>query len=57
MMYVDGLIIGVKSNNHIMGGMIRFEFMEMIVRIAKLRNKEMGSESEKNIISLGPQSN
>lgn len=45
--YVDGLMIGVKSNNPITGGMIRYEFMEMIVRIAKLRFKEMGNENEK----------
>ena len=45
--YVDGLMIGVKSNNPITGGMIRYEFMEMIVRIAKLSFKEMGSDWEK----------
>ena len=38
---VDGLIIGVKSNNPITGGMIRYEFMEIIVRIARLSFKEM----------------
>lgn len=37
---VDGLIIGVKSNPKIQGGLIRYEFLEMLVRIANLRYKD-----------------
>ncbi len=45
--YFNSLFIGVKSGNPITGGMIRYEFIEMSVRIVKLRFKEMARESEK----------
>ena len=43
---IDGMYIAVKAGGKITGGLIRYEFLEALVRLAHLRYKDSNNKNE-----------